>query len=332
MKTVELFEAMGQIDEKYTEDAHKPVTASPVWRKWAAAAACFAFVFAGAVAYRVWTVPTVENNTNTTTTEETTSTENAVAYGMKLEGENIIYFPISFEDRIRYGLVPPDAMGLTKENTYQITEADLGEVMGEIGICGNEKLIGCTVYHFAKFPELDSICIVDLGERYDFYTADGIDLGLKEGHSADVILKGYDLPNSVTRMELQNGNWETLRIIEDRAVIEEFCAVLAGKTDMGLQAHEQRFADLWQETYGNTDVYYDGEAMRYGSDPSKFDSLNDQARALWDEGELVVWLETERGFRFYFIYKPSIGTINGYGYYPLTVEENDNLCRLLAID
>lgn len=333
MKKEDLFEAMGQIDEKHTEEAREAVPASSAWRKWAAAAACFAFVFAGAAAYRTWTVPTAENNTNTTaTTEETVSTENSIAYGMKLEGENIIYFPISFEERIRYGLVPPDAVGLTKENDYQITEADLGEVMGEIDTCGDEELIGCTVYHFAKFPELDSICIVDLGERYAFYTADGIDLGLKEGHSADAVLAGYDLPDSVTKMELQNGSWETLRIIEDREVIEAFCAVLVGKTDMGLQAHNQRLADVWKETYGNEDVYCDGETMHYGSDPAEYDRLSDQAHALWGEGEMVVWLETECGFRFYFLFVPSTNAISGFGYYPLSPEETDGLVRLLAID
>lgn len=68
--------------------------------------------------------------------------------------ERAVYFPISFDERRTYGLVDVDAIGLTKENTYKITEHDLGELMGIVNACGDEALVGCKVYHFAKYPSL----------------------------------------------------------------------------------------------------------------------------------------------------------------------------------
>lgn len=91
-----------------------------------------------------------------------------IAYGFILN--DIEYFPISFEERKQFGLVPENDAGLTSENTYQITETDLGEFMGTIAVGSSEDLIGATVYHFAKFPQDDTICIVAYEGNYEFYT------------------------------------------------------------------------------------------------------------------------------------------------------------------
>lgn len=98
-----------------------------------------------------------------------------VAYGLSvhLDGNrDVLYFPISFEECVRYGLVPDNAIGLNEDDIYQITEADLGDLIGVVADCEDETFNGCNVYHFAKYPEYDSICIVDTLDGYRFYTYD----------------------------------------------------------------------------------------------------------------------------------------------------------------
>ncbi len=107
--------------------------------------------------------------------EETDSTDNQedvvdVAYGIAVNGR--IYYPISFEERKQFNLVPEDAIGLTPENTYQISDVDLGEVMGVVTNCEKEDYIGLTLYHFAEYPEDDVIGILDNNGTYEFYVCD----------------------------------------------------------------------------------------------------------------------------------------------------------------
>lgn len=107
--------------------------------------------------------------------EETNPTDNEnavvdIAYGITVNDR--IYFPISFEERKQFGLVPEDAVGLTPENTYQISDADLGEVIGVITDCEKEEYIGLKLYHFAEYPENDVIGILDNNGTYEFYVCD----------------------------------------------------------------------------------------------------------------------------------------------------------------
>ena len=93
-----------------------------------------------------------------------------VAYGIMVNDS--IYYPISFEERKSFNLVPEDAIGLTPENTYEITEEDLGEMMGTVDSCDKEELIGATIYHFAKYPDDDNICILEYDGTYAFYVSE----------------------------------------------------------------------------------------------------------------------------------------------------------------
>lgn len=54
-------------------------------------------------------------------------------------------------------------------NESSIMETDLGEIMGVIEVCENEELIGCTVYHYAFYPDSDRICIVKINDSYRLY-------------------------------------------------------------------------------------------------------------------------------------------------------------------
>lgn len=128
----------------------------------------------------------------TTTAPSNETTNNPIfdaeeeAVGFTLSGKSsLVYYLISFDERVRFQLVPEGSIGLTPENTYQITEADLGEVMGIVENCENSLLIGKTVYHFAVYPGSNAICILDNDGKYDFYCAEGYSTGMAEENSSD---------------------------------------------------------------------------------------------------------------------------------------------------
>lgn len=79
------------------------------------------------------------------------------------------YDVISFEERKAYGLVPEDATGLTEENTYEITPQDLGTVIGTVTDCAKAEWIGATLYHFASYPDDNTIGILEYEGTYTFY-------------------------------------------------------------------------------------------------------------------------------------------------------------------
>lgn len=93
-----------------------------------------------------------------------------VAYGIVVNGD--LYFPISFQERKDYGLVNEDATGLTPENTYKITEEDIGEAIGAVTFSTRESNVGLVLYHFAKYPEDQHIGILDNHGVYEFYVYD----------------------------------------------------------------------------------------------------------------------------------------------------------------
>lgn len=130
------------------------------WQKWAAMAACLCIVAVGAL-----TLPTLFDSN----TPPTSPIQNELAYSFTMGNSETQYDEISFAQRKHFGLVDENATGLTEENTYQITPDDLGTIMGTVGDCADEKMIGATVYHYAAFPDDTAICIVEYNGKYQFY-------------------------------------------------------------------------------------------------------------------------------------------------------------------
>ncbi len=275
-------------------------------------------------------IPEQESSQDTTPPEQTEAgageSESQEAYGFTM-GNDIVYFPISFDERRRFGLVKSDAIGLTPENTYQITEEDLGEVMGSVQESADAGLIGCTVYHFAAFPDLDAICILEREGSYSFYTADGIWLPEEPGQSFERVITAYGMPESVVKLEVEDLEGNPLFTITDQADVTALCTMLSGKTDIGMQANNERYARLWKDTYGNEEVSYDGESFFY-SDQVDYDAVH----AFWHAKQRVIWVTTERGFRFLMQYNPAVRTMECYGYYDLTEEEVAELNVIFGVD
>lgn len=344
MKTEKLLDAMGSIDDTLVAGAEaQPPKKRHSWLKWAAAAACFCLIAAGVLSAGQFGSPTGD------------AAADSVAHGFCLEGvENIVYYPIAFDERERYGLLPEGAVGLSPENTYQITEADLGELMGTVASCGDESLIDCSVYHFASFPNYDSICILDAPYGYAFYTAGWIDVPEEIGQSSDVVLSAYGLPKSCERIEILMPDWQQLYTVEAPETADAILALLADKSNIGLEAGARRFAQVWQDTYGNDAVHYDEtlghnvyrETPAAGEPSSHTDSagntvtesprmdtsVRDMAHALWTQGERLIQITTDRGFRFQIDYFPAVRLcIWGDGYYELSPEDVAAMNELLQI-
>lgn len=313
----ELLDKLSLIDPAYVEEADRePKKKNYSWLKFGALAACLCLIIIGVVLQREPTDGIQDSVSN-----------HLLAFPISLDSAPAaLYHPISFEDRQQYGLVPADAIGLDESNTYHITESDLGEWMGAVSSCGDESLIGCDVYHFAKYPDKDSICIVDTPTGYAFYVCHWLYTEPAIGDTADVLLAVYDLPQSLETMELLTPSLQPIKEITDAAAIDAVFALISGKTNMGLAESNRRFAQAWYEAYGNDDVFFSEEAgyCKYRN----VDSI-EKAQALWTEGEQVILITTERGYQLMIDFFPAVGVAAiGGGYYELTAAEMELLRSL----
>lgn len=313
----ELLDKLSLIDPAYVEEADRePKKKNYSWLKFGALAACLCLIIIGVVLQREPT-DRVQNIVS----------DHLLAFPISLDSAPAaLYHPISFEERQQYGLVPADAIGLDERNTYHITESDLGEWMGVVTSCGDESLIGCDVYHFAKYPDKDSICIVDTPAGYAFYVCHWLYTEPAVGDTADVLLAVYDLPQSLETMELLTPSLQPIKEITDAAAMDAVFALLSGKTNMGLAESNRRFAQAWYEAYGNDDVFFSEEAgyCKYRDAASV-----EKAQALWTEGGQVILITTERGYQMMIDFFPAVGVVSiGNGYYELTAAEMELLRSL----
>lgn len=333
MKNEDIFRAIGEAAEDHIEDTANAITKKrrPRMAVFAAVAACLCLAAIGALTLGGQDTTAIDDDPVEILGDSTFATDNvqeSTAYGMSLSSSSATYFPISFEDRKAYGLVDETAVGLTEENTYRITSADLGTPMGTVTVCADESLVGCPAYHFAGYPDLDSICIVKTKDGYEFYTSSGpVLIFITEGKS-NAALQAFLLPQEAEKVTVQDANWAELLTITDKDTIAALCTVLTDKEDMGLAAHEQRFADLWKKTMGNEDVFYsEGIGMVYTNGLTP-----DDTSPIWHEGQRVVTIYADNGFSLQFTYNPSIATFSwGDEYFPLTQEEVATLNEILSV-
>jgi len=277
-----------------------------------------------------------------------------VAYGFSIsDKDGFIYFPPSFDIREKYGLVTDPTKGLTLDNRYEISKKDLGEIMGTVGQCENADLIGKTVYHFASYPESNAICILDLGGSYEFYYSYGysVDMEKNPGKTSDYILETYGFPDACARVEIESMDLSPISNITDTGTIKEICELLRGCENIGLDGAERRFAEVWYNTYGNDNVFYDEEkhTMVYKSlgkdlEPTKYsvgedgtsistavpDDDHELAQELWTKGEKCMTLWTKDDFGVFVDFFPSVGmffTCNGQ--FVISEEASIRLSELL---
>lgn len=347
-KISKLYHSISKIDSQFIEEAQTEAAKkrSPWidWLKLGVAAACLCLVVAGIfnarrfaavgtpadTAKKYDTQTAVDVPANAATEDGPAQDHDSAAYGFRLNGDAAAtYYPISFDERVRYGLVPSGAVGLNESNRYQITAADLGVPMGAVTDCGDERIIGSLVYHFAKYPEDDSICIAETPYGYDFYVCGWLDVPVAIGETSDAIFAAYALPDSLTKMEILAPDFRPLSEVEDETAVEAILKILSGKVNHGLEANERRFAQAWYDAYGNDGIHYSEEN---GHCVAREISLWDKAHALWNEGERIIRITTERGFALAVDYHPAVRVFScGDGYYDLSAEEVESLSALLGI-
>lgn len=261
-----------------------------------------------------------------TNADTTPMDSTAEVYGFCInDDETKMYFPLSYEERRLYGLLPGEnAVG----GIRRAYESDLGEFMGRVTDCPNENLLDCKVYHYNKFPELESICILETPSGYSFYCCSYLWVEVEEGEGAQVLLQAYGLPESMAKMEVCAPDGTYLYDIEDEQDIALVWEVLSGSVNMGQENSERSFARAWLEAYGTDEVCYDEEqghcVFRGGSE------LYEKAYGLWNEGEYIIRVSTAQGFSLSFDYFPAVGLyVAGDGYYGLSAEQIEVLSGIL---
>lgn len=353
MKTFHALDAVGYVDGELIEKADKASREKKrrAWVRWGALTACLCIAAAAA-----WiTIPRFSGKDDTAGDSEDAICEEGESYSVILDGNGeLVYAPISFSERLRYGLLPEDSIGLTPENTYQITEKDLGAPMGTITASGDNALIGSKAYHFASYPKLRSICILDCGGEYAFYCSNGYIHPIAVGESFDVLLGLYGIPGSCTAISVQTPDGTELYTVTEQARIGRLCELLSGCESIGHEASERRFAQAWYDATGNDDFYYseesgnvvyrgsmpqpekrtyidnDGNTVTEAVYPDDHRDPFDEAHELWDEGERCLEIETSEGFRLFVDYFPSVGLFfSEDGQFALTDEAMEELDALL---
>lgn len=325
MRGREMLDAIENLNPAYIEAAAETPKANKAgWLKWGAIAACLCLVIGGGIAVSKTGVLEEPPGSISTDREDFV----APAYGFYLEDDPAaVYYPISFLEAKEYGLVPEGALGV--KDIFSITEDDIGDLMGTVTGCEYEELNGCNVYHFAKYPENDTICIADTPSGYKFYVCSWLSVENEIGASSDILLSAYELPGSMEKMQLFDSDFQHIADVEDDAVIEAIFEILSGKTNSGLEANERRFAQAWYDAYGNDNVFY-SEAV--GHCVYRETEFSDQAHALWQKDERIIRITTANGYRIDIDYFPSIRTFQfGDGYYDLSDIDAETLNQLLQI-
>lgn len=317
MKGEDLLQKMELVDPAFVMEAdEKPKRKVISIAKWAAVA-CLCIVLGLALHSGLRQTPDVSTTPPDSTAE---------VYGFCInDDETKMYFPLSYEERRLYGLLPGEnAVG----GIRRAYESDLGELMGRVTDCPNENLLGCKVYHYNKFPELESICILETSSGYSFYRCSFLWVEVEEGESAEDLLQVYGLPESTVKMEVCAPDGRHLYDIEDEQDIASVWQVLSNSVNMGHQNSERSFARAWFEAYGTDEVCYDEEqghcVFRGGSE------LYEKAHGLWNEGEYIIRVTTAKGFSLSFDYFPVVGLyVAGNGYYGLSTEQIELLSGIL---
>lgn len=347
MRGKELLDKMEMIDPALVEAAENARGRRRYsWVKWAVPAACICIV-AGGLAFRGGLFkPSGARQSDTVEDYITSDSKDTIMVNlnaawiitlMDADGnEKYAYSNISFLDRKKYGLVPEDAVGLTPENTYVITDTDIGEFMGTVSKCADASLIGMKLYHFAKFPDDDLICIADTPEGYAFYTGWLILPEITEVTNFATYLNAYSITGTSFSVELLSPDGAHIAEINAIDTKSSILALLSGKANIGHAEGERRFAEDWYEAYGNNDVEYNEEygvvSYKAQNSPEEDTALNTKAHDLWNRGERMIRLTSENGASLTLDYFPAVGLFYcGDGCFEVPEEDVAILNSLLNI-
>ncbi len=349
----EFLDKLELINPEFVEAADiKPKRKKYTKIKWTAIAASLCLIVAAGVFAADYF-----NLFDTKANNHKVTVQHAAAAGFNLSGnDDIVYFPISFDDCKRYGIISQDAIGLSRDDAYEISSDDIGELMGTVTSCGDKTLVGRNVYHYSKFPNYDSICIIDTNKGYEFYTGT-IFIGKYFNLSSNECLAMFRLPDSLEKIEIIDSMQNVLFEISDENEIFSFFDIISNKEDIGNNEMNRRRADAWYKEYGNNDLYYDEtsgqivyknanviikegynykteDGMEITVEPQFGDTATrDKAIELWNRNSCNISITSNTGFGITVNYSPVTQTFSiSNNNYSLTEAEVRELNSLLQIE
>ena len=163
MKEKRILNVLGQVDEEYIQEAapgERPARKNnPRWVKWAAAAACLCLVVAGMIGALHGVLQRVPQGERPIP---------GISQGFRLKDaeDRVAYSPITISDAKHFRLLVDDT------SVYRPTAQDLGALIGTVGSSEDTSLVGCSVYHLARYPASDAICILERDGQYSIYVAE----------------------------------------------------------------------------------------------------------------------------------------------------------------
>ena len=252
------------------------------------------------------------------------------------------YHSANAEDRIRYGL-PSDVSDI------RISQEDIGEYIGVVGGIKNnrsENIVGKKAYHYSKYPENNSIIVVDLDDSYAFFCSYGYKIEISLGETLTNAFAKYDLPEKGVKIEIYNYNEELVRTITQKSDIEKIIQILDNCRNIGYAEQNRRLVQAWNAAYDNDYIYLNqesgaieykdlsGNATTQENNETKISvgietktederlSIEDLADELWHKDSLILIIEVSEGYRITLIYCPVARTISAFdGSFDLTEEK-----------
>ena len=301
----ELIEEYNDLKEKFDRRKNR----MKAWLKYSAVAACLALVVC--IGFAV--APIFDRGDD--------SSGDDVAYALYFG--NFLYEPIKVGDHAGYPAVKELMIGATSENRYDIREEHLGEYMGVFPGVESLGIPEGKAYHFAAYPDYDSVIIVERNGNYAFYVSEGNVLSEDVAKDSSSALLVHGLPSSATA--LCDGFDAPL----DLSVATELFACLDGKESIDKSAIEQSKYDAWCELYGESGVFFDGKGFFFESEEKHW-----EFNAFVNEDLHSLWVKTDKGFQNLLIIidlKFDYFTFCGNSYI-LSAEECEALAGLLCAE
>lgn len=214
------------------------------------------------------------------------------------------------------------------EKNCVITQDDIGELVGHVEYSKDERLRGCPVYQYTRYPDTIAIRILKEEEHYTFFTFSGYTSLLDAPVSSTKVLETYGVDASWS-LEFFDDARTDYGEIYDQTVRESVLQLISGREPMKNGIVKQRRLDLWKAAYGTDDVYLDNS----GSIRFTNKTAMDNERALWDKDTYTIWFTDPSGWiKLDFRYNPHLQYLwDGNNYYALSNEDLQQLNGLLGI-
>ena len=290
-------------------------------------------------------------NLNTNLMYHVQNSDETLSYIVGIDNlKGLEYHFANAEDRMRFGL-PSDIEDVV------VVRGDIGDFIGTVSSVKNKgeiNIVGNKAYHYSKYPDKDSIILVDMGDSYAFFCTYGYSVDIPLGESLNKAFEQYKLPETGEKVEVYDQEGNYLKTLTEESDIRRIVEVLTDCINIGYEEQDRRLCRVWCETYGNDYVYFDEEArsikyrdVELDEDTADYESgesagvsidsqknllpVEDMAEELWHKDSLDLVIEVKEGYRLRLNYCPVSKTITAFnGSFDLkeeTIKELEQLTK-----